>query len=188
MGEFLFPTYRYQLTEQFRLHSTIARPIFKVLYRQWIRTQPKLDRVTLPQARLQAIDVRGKPVEGVNLWEGKRLLRFMSELGAVKAQQMGILAFTKAQATWLQNNCSEFERVFIGSFADWVGKEIEILLISCVGYPQQLAKSDLAITLTRASDYLILFADCQLWRSQQSPMQDLLYQPELERAREVSLK
>ncbi|MDJ0573416.1 MAG: hypothetical protein QNJ53_30865 [Pleurocapsa sp. MO_192.B19] len=184
LGEFLLPTYRYRLTEQFRLHSTIARPIFDVLYGQWIRTQPKLDRVTLPQARLQVIDVRGKPLDGVNSWEGKRLLKFMSELG--KAQQIGILAFTEAQKTWLQNNCtSEYRQVFIGSFADWVDKEIEILLISCVGYPQQLTRSDLAIALTRASDYLILFADYQLWSSRSSPMQNLLSQPELQITRIV---
>ena len=188
LGEFLLPTYRYQLTEQFRLHFTIARPIFDVLYSQWIRTQPKLETVSLSQARLQMIDVRGKPVDRVNIWEGKRLLKFMSELGAAKAKQIGILAFTEAQKAWLQNNCaSEYQKVFIGSFADWVGKEIEILLISCVGYPQKLAVSDLAIALTRASDYLILFGDYQLWSSQPSPMQNLLFQPELQREREVSL-
>ena len=188
LGEFLLPTYRYQLTEQFRLHSTIARPIFDVLYRQWILTQPKLDAVTLPQGRLQMIDVRGKPVDGVNSWEGKRLLKFMSELGAAKAKQIGILAFTEAQKTWFENNCpSEFEEILIGSFNDWVDKEIEILLISCVGCPQQLAVSDFAIALTRASDYLILFGDYQLWSSQSSPMQNLLFQPELQREREVSL-
>ena len=187
LGEFLLPTYRYQLTEQFRLHFTIARPIFDVLYSRWIRTQPKLDTVTLSQERLQTIDVRGQPIDGVNSWEGKRLLQFMSELG-VATEQIGILAFTEAQKTWLQNNCpSKFEEVFIGSFADWVGKEIDILLISCVGYPQQLAVSDLAIALTRASDYLILFADYQLWSSRSSPMRNLLYQPELQREREVSL-
>jgi hypothetical protein len=188
LGEFLLPTYRCQLTEQFRLHSTIARPIFDLLYHQWIRTQPKLDAVTLPQRRLQMIDVRGKPVDEVNSWEGKRLLKFISELGAAKAKHIGILAFTEAQKTWFENNCpSEFKEISIGSFADWVGKESEILLISCVGCPQQLAVSDLAIALTRASDYLILFGDYQLWSSRSSPMQNLLFQPELQREREVSL-
>ena len=187
LGEFLLPTYRYLLTEQFRLHFTIARAIFDVLYSQWIRTQPKLDIVTLPQARLQMIDVRGKPIDGVNSWEGKRLLKFMSELGVAKAKQIGILAFTEAQKTWLQDNCTSEDRVFIGSFADWVGKEIEILLISCVGYPEKLTAANNAIALTRASDYLILFGDYQLWSSQPSPIQDLLFQPELQRAREISL-
>ena len=127
LGEFLLPTYRYQLTEQFRLHSTIARPIFEALYGQWIPTQPQPDTLTLPQltARLQMIDVRGKPVEQENVWEGKRLLQFMYELGIARATQIGILAFTEAQRNWLQNNCSpEYQQVFIGSFADWVGKEI----------------------------------------------------------------
>ena len=188
LGEFLLPTYRYQLTEQFRLHFTIARPIFDVLYSQWIRTQPKLDAVTLPQKRLQMIDVRGKPMDGVNSWEGKRLLKFMSELGVAKAKQIGILAFTTAQKTWFENNCpSEFQEIFIGSFTEWVDKEIEILLISCVGYPQQLSVSEIAIALTRASDYLILFGDYQFWSSRSSPMQNLLFQPELQREREVSL-
>lgn len=189
LGEFLLPTYRCQLTEQFRLHSTIARPIFDVLYSQWIRTQPQPDTITLSQERLQMIDVRGKPVDGINSWEGKRLLKFMSELGAAKAKQTGILAFTAAQKTWLQNNCPlEYGEVFIGSFADWAGKEIEILLVSCVGYPEKLTAANNAIALTRASDYLILFGDYQLWSSQPSPLQDLLYRPELIREREVSLK
>lgn len=188
LGEFLLPTYRYQLTEQFRLHSTIARPIFDVLYGQWIRTQPQPDTITLSQERLQIIDVRGKPVDGINSWEGKRLLKFMSELGAAKAKQTGILAFSEAQKTWLQNNCPlEYGEVFIGSFADWVGKEIEILLVSCVGYPEKLTAANNAIALTRASDYLILFGDYQLWSSQPSPLQGLLYCPELIREREVSL-
>ncbi len=180
LGEFLLPTYRYQLTEQFRLHSTIARPIFETLYGQWIRTQPRSDTITLPQltARLQMIDVRGKAIEKENAWQGRRLLKFMSELGVAKAKQIGILAFTEAQKTWLQNNCPpEYQQVFIGSFADWVGKEIKILLVSCVGYPEEIAVSDLAIALTRASDYLILFGDYQLWNSKSSPLQDLLFQP-----------
>ena len=190
LGEFLLPAYRYRLTEQFRLHSTIARPIFKTLYSQWIHSQPQPNTITLPQltARLQMMDVRGKPIQQENPWEGKRLLQFMSDLGASKATQIGILAFTEAQKNWLQNHCSlEYQQVFIGSFADWVGKEINILLVSCVGYPEQLTASESAITLTRASDYLILFGDYQLWTSQPSPMQDLLFQPELQREREVSL-
>ena len=189
LGEFLLPTYRYQLTEQFRLHSTIARPIFDVLHDRWIRTQPQPNSITLSQQRLQIIDVRGKPIDGVNLWEGKRLLQFMSELGTVKAKQTGILAFSAAQKTWLQNNCPpEYREVFIGSFADWVGREIEILLVSCVGYPEKLTAANNAIALTRARDYLILFGDYQLWSSQRSPLQDLLYRPELIREREVSLR
>ena len=189
LGKFLLPTYRCQLTEQFRLHSTIARPIFDVLFDRWIRTQPQPNTITLPQERLQMIDVRGKPVDGINSWEGKRLLKFMSELGAAKAKQTGILAFSAAQKTWLQNNCPlEYGEVFIGSFADWIGKEIEILLVSCVGYPEKLTAANNAIALTRASDYLILFGDYQLWSSQPSPLQDLLYRPELIREREVSLK
>ena len=188
LGEFLLPTYRCQLTEQFRLHSTIARPIFDVLYDRWIRTQPQANTITLPQERLQIIDVRGKPIDGINSWEGKRLLNFMSELGAAKAKQIGILAFSAAQKTWLEHNCPlEYREVFIGTFADWVGKEIEILLVSCVGYPEKLTAANNAIALTRASDYLILFGDYQLWSSQPSAMQNLLYRPELIREREVSL-
>ena len=189
LGEFLLPTYRYRLTEQFRLHSTIARPIFDVLYAQWIRTQPQPNTITLPQPRLQIIDVRGKPTDGINSWEGTRLLKFMCELGVNNAKQTGILAFSAAQKTWLQTNCPwEYRQVFIGSFADWVGREIEILLVSCVGYPEKLTAANNTIALTRASDYLIFFGDYQLWRSQPSPLQDLLYRPELIREREVSLR
>lgn len=190
LGEFLLPTYRYQLTEQFRLHSAIAKPVFESLYNQRIRTQPQSDVLTLPQltARLQWQDVRGKAVERENAWEGKRLLKFMSDLGAARSMQIGILAFTEAQRDWLRNHCPpEFSNVAIGSFADWVGKEIRILLVSCVGEPENLTVENLAIALTRASDYLILFGDYQLWSDRVSPMRDLLRQSELQREREVSL-
>jgi energy-coupling factor transporter ATP-binding protein EcfA2 len=190
LGEFLLPTYCYRLTEQFRLHSAIAKPVFETLYNQRIRTQPQSNVLTLPQltARLQWQDVRGKAVERENLWEGKRLLKFMSDLGATRSMQIGILAFTEAQRNWLRNHCPpEFSNVAIGSFADWVGKEIKILLVSCVGDLENLTIKNLAIALTRASDYLILFGDYQLWSDRVSPMQDLLSQPELQREREVSL-
>ncbi|MBE9168939.1 hypothetical protein IQ238_15940 [Pleurocapsales cyanobacterium LEGE 06147] len=190
LGEFLLPTYRYQLTEQFRLHSTIAKPVFESLYNQRIRTQPQSDILTLPQltARLQWQDVRGTPVEKENPWEGKRVLKLMSALGATRSTQMGILAFTDAQRDWLCNHCPpEFSNVSIGSFADWIGKERRMLLVSCVGEPENLTEANLAIALTRASDYLILFGDYQLWSDRVSPMQDLLRQSELQREREVSL-
>lgn len=189
LGEFLLPCYRYQLREQFRLHSSIAKPIFETLHSKWIRTQTHSD-VLIPQltARLQWQDVRAKPVQQENRWEGNRVLKFMSRLGCAQAKHIGILAFTEAQRDWLRANCPpEFSEVGIGSFADWVGEERRILLVSCVGYPEKLEAQASAIALTRAKDYLILFGDYQLWLTQPSPLQSLLEQRELQREREVSL-
>ena len=190
LGEFLSPAYCYQLNEQFRVHSHIAKPIFETLYGKWVRTQPRSDALTLPQltARLQWQDLRATPAQQVNPWEGNRVLRFMSELGYAGAKNIGILAFTEAQRDWLRANCSpQFREVFIGSFTDWVGEETKVLLISCVGEPERLTAQNLAIALTRASDYLILFGNYSLWLTQSSPLQPLLKQRELQREREVSL-
>lgn len=190
LGEFLLPAHRYQLNEQFRLHSRIARPIFETLYNRWIHTQPRSDVLTLPQltARLQWQDVRATSMQQKNTLEGNRVLKFLSELSYTRAKQIGILAFTKAQRDWLRANCfPAFKEVFIGSFAEWVEKERKILLVSCVGNPKELRAQDLAIALTRASDYLIFFGDYQLWHTQSSPMQSLLERQELQREREVSL-
>lgn len=190
LGEFLLPAYRYQLDEQFRLHSSIARPIFESIHNKWIQTQPRSDVLTLPQltARLQWQDIRSTAKQQENPWEGNRVLKFLSNLGCNYAKQVGILAFTQAQRDWLSVHCPpEFREVFIGSFADWVGKEKKILLISCVGNPERLELRDLEIALTRASDYLILFGNYQLWSTELSPMQSLLEHRELQREREVSL-
>jgi hypothetical protein len=190
LGEFLLPAYRYQLDEQFRLHSSMARPILETLYDRWIHTQPRSDVLTLPQltARSQWQDIRSFSAQQENPWQGNRILKFLSELSYTRAKQIGILAFTEAQRDWLRANCpSEFKDVFIGSFTEWVGKERKILLVSCVGNPEKLTLQNLAIALTRASDYLILFGDYQLWRDRSSFMQPLLERQELQREREVSL-
>ena len=60
------------------------------------------------------------------------------------------------------------------------------MLDSCVGEPEKLEEKDLAITLTRAKGYLILFKDYQLWLAHSS-LQPLLKRKELLREREVSL-
>jgi energy-coupling factor transporter ATP-binding protein EcfA2 len=190
LGEFLLPAYRYQLDEQFRLHFSMARPILETLYDRSIHTQLRADVLTLPQltARSQWQDVRSFSLQPENPWQGNRILKFLSELSYTRAKQVGILAFTEAQRDWLRANCPpEFKQVFIGSFTEWVGKERKILLVSCVGNPEQLTLQNLALALTRASDYLILFGDYQLWCDRSSFMQPLLERQELQREREVSL-
>lgn len=190
LGEFLLPTYKYQLCEQYRLHFAIAQPIFEVLYDRWIRTQPQSNLLTLPQltARLQWQDVRAQPTQQENALEGKRIFKFISGLDYKQLEQLGILTFTKAQRDWLLKHCPpEFKEVSIAPLSDWIAKESKILLVSCVGETETLTKEDLAIALTRGSDYLILFGNYQVWRDRSSPLQPLLQRRELQTEREVSL-
>lgn len=155
LGEFLLPAYCPFITEQFRLHSDIATPVFDMLYGCWIRSQSQASSLTLPHfpARLQWQDVRAQPEQQRNLWEGNRLLKFLSQFLPQQALNIGILAFTEAQRDWLlANSPSGFRDVLIGTIAEWVGQERQILLVSCVGYPELLQSKDLEIVLTRGSD------------------------------------
>ena len=189
LGEFLLPSYRYKLSQQFRLHDSFAKPILETLYHQWINTPVKTNVFSYPQLKSRWLwqNVCSTPKDNHNQWEGTRLLKFLSGLGAAQAEKIGILALTEAQRDWLRANCpSDFQKVFIGTCVDWIAREVEILLISCVGYPQQLQTKDLAIALTRPKSYLILFGDYSLWSKESSPLQALVNHPNLHREREVS--
>lgn len=191
LGEYLLPSYRYQLTHQFRLHNSLARPIVETLYDQWISTESKAEILTLPQLGGRCLweNVCSSPVDGINLWEGTKLLKFMGRLGAPQPKQLGIVAFTEAQRDWLIANLPEgFEEVRIATCEGWIAKEVEILLVSCVGDPEKLRLENLAIALTRALDYLIIFGDYAVWSQKSSPLQALANHPDLYRQREVSLK
>jgi hypothetical protein len=97
LGEFLLPTYRYTLTEQFRLHSAMARPIWETLYQRWIHTQPRSDILTVPQlgTRLQWQDIRSSSSQSENPWEGNRVLKFLSALGRNRSEEVGILIYDR---------------------------------------------------------------------------------------------
>jgi hypothetical protein len=60
-----------------------------------------------------------------------------------------------------------------------------MILINCVGNPQDITREDINIILTRGREYLIFFGDYDLWKQTHSPLQNLLNQAELSKERMV---
>lgn len=189
LSQYLCPAYRYRLPQQFRLHFSIARPIIGSLYRNTvIETAYRHDSLHLPVLfhRWGWQEVRSLPADDINTIEGRRLLQYLTRLDGIPSDAIGVLTFTTRQKQWLRENLpAGWEGVFIGNIEDWAGKEIPILLISCVGYPEKLKRQDLKIALTRCRDYLILFGNGKQWLKFVSPLQSLLTAEEIQREREV---
>ena len=114
---------------------------------------------------------------------------FLQSLQIPSNIKVGILAFYESQAQWLKANCPVdwLERVYIGTAEEWTGKECQIMLISCVGYPDRVSPSAICIALTRASEALILFGNQQTWQESDSLLSRLFHQTQLHSNREVSL-
>ena len=85
----LLPNYRYNLSQQYRLHPFLAEPIFKTLYDDYISSVFQGDRLDLPQLKSRLIwqDVRTDAENDVNPIEGNRLLRFLAQFQNVPAEK-----------------------------------------------------------------------------------------------------
>ena len=187
----LSPAYRLSLLENFRLHPEIATPIYEAIRDSYVHTP--LQRIhDLPpdgKNRLVWQDIPTNPEGDRNQLEGSELLYFLQSLQIPSNIKVGILAFYESQVQWLKINCSVdwLERVYIGTAEEWTGKECQIMLISCVGYPDRVSPSAICIALTRASEALILFGNQQTWQESDSLLSRLFHQPQLHSNREVSL-
>ena len=184
LTQHLFPTYVYQLTEQFRLHRDIAKLIYPVVCHCWMSTQRLQIANYSPQIK-QRLVWRDIPHEAA----GEQIIQYIREnLSPQLSSQMGIMTFSTQERDWLRNYLpEEFSGIFIGIVAEWVGKERAIAIIDCAENPENVPHQDMITVLTRGQDYLILFGDADLWEKDNSPIQSLLLQPELYKERRVVL-
>ncbi|MGI2906647.1 AAA domain-containing protein [Tolypothrix sp. VBCCA 56010] len=172
LSQHLLPTYHYQLTEQFRLHSEIAKLVYPVICNNWIQTQrtPIDYQLTQLKHRLVWQDVPNQKV-------GEEIIKFIQSLDPQLSSQIGIITFDVQQRDWLLANSPKFSQLLIGTVAEWAGIERAIVIVSCVGHPENIAVEAINIALTRGQDYLILFGDYDFWRQPGSPLRSFLYQP-----------
>jgi hypothetical protein len=190
LGEFLSPAYRYRLHEQFRLHHLISQPVYKALYNRWVHTHTTTSPLTLPQltARLQWQDIPGQVEQSVNAWEGNQILTFLQRFQISLMTEIGILTFSPAQRDWFNEHLtSQFHAVKVGAIPEWAGQERRIMMLSCGSNPKIISSDELAIALTRARDYLILFGDFRVWQEARTPLQQILMSQDIQREREVVL-
>lgn len=188
LGEYLFPTYRYRLVEQFRIHRNLSVPIFKALYNTWIQpsaTQPSLQLTSLPN-QLVWKHVPGKPGEIMNPWEGKQVLGSLLSIGSVLAHKTGIMVINLKQKKWIKDNLPpNFSSVKVGIPDDWRGESRAIMLIMLGRNPRNISHSEMELALTRANDYLILFGNKEKWSRGNNPIAYLLADNVMSQEREV---
>lgn len=185
------PSYRMTLNENFRINSELAQPIYKVVRDSYLHT-PMLKINNSPldgKHRLVWQDIPSEPEGDCNQIEGAELLYLLQILTVKANQKIGILSFYALQVQWLQENCPDywFDRVYIGTAEAWAGRECQIMLISCVGYPERVSPEQICIALTRASDAVVLFGNQRTWEQSNSLISKLFQQPQLYSSREVSL-
>jgi AAA domain len=183
----LLPTYRCSLHEQFRLHPTLARPVYETLVDQWIQTQPRSIPINLAHhpSRLIWQDVPGVAPDKSysNETEGRRILEYLQQL-SIAPDAIGIVTFHAAQRDWLQEHCPpQLRSIKIGTIAEWIGQERPIVLLSCAGQAAQVAPEHIVTALTRGQDYLMIFGQVEYWRKHSPIMQSLSYHPSLHKER-----
>jgi hypothetical protein len=185
----LLPPYRCSLHEQFRLHPTLARPVYETLIDQWVQTQPRPIPLNLAHysSRLIWQDVPGIAVPRDNSYsneaEGRKILEHLQQL-PISPDHLGIVTFHTAQRDWLQEHCPpQLRSIKIGTIAEWVGQERPIVLLSCVGQVAQVTPERIATALTRGQDYLMIFGQVEYWRKHSPIMQSLLLYPSIHKER-----
>jgi len=172
LTQYLLPAYRYQLTEQFRLHPEIARLVYPVICDRSLQTQSSPIHYDLPHLKHRLVwhDVP-------NQTEGEHIIRFLQSLNPQLISQIGIITFCSQERDQLKANLlQDFSDILIATVGEWAGLERAISIVSCAGNPA-ITPEDINIALTRGQDYLILFGDYEHWRQFASPIRTLLAQP-----------
>lgn len=183
LSQHLLPSYRYQLTEQYRLHPEIANIVDPIICDRWMQTKDLRQHYHLPHLTNRLIwqDVQ-------NNTAGERILQFLHNFNPQLSSQIGIITFCTQGRDWLQANTpAEFSELFIGTVAEWAGIERAITIVNFPEHRQNLTPADINIALSRGQDYLILFGDYDFWREHDSPIRNLLYHPQLYKERGVVL-
>ncbi|MBD2207386.1 hypothetical protein H6G33_15465 [Calothrix sp. FACHB-1219] len=183
LNQHLLPSYRYQLTEQYRIHPEIFKIVEPVICDRWIHTKYSRQHYHIPQLTNRLIwhDVS-------NQQTSEKIIQFLHTLNSQISSQIGIVTFCTQARDWLKaNSPTDFTELFIGTVAEWAGIERAIVIINCPENLENLTSSDINIALSRGQDYLILFGDFDFWRQLGSPLRTLLSQPELYKERGVVL-
>ncbi len=179
----LFPTYVYELTEQFRLHQKIAELVYPCICDDWIQTQSWNTHYYFPETKKRLIwnDISNPKTK-------ENIIQFIQTLDKEIIPQIGIITFSIQDRDDLQKNLSrDYGKIFIGTIAEWVGNEREIIIVNFSNLFEKLTLADVSVVLTRAKDYLFLFGDYDLWRKNNSPFKQFLNQPKLYKERLVIL-
>ncbi|MBA3924023.1 MAG: hypothetical protein H0X31_20930 [Nostocaceae cyanobacterium] len=171
LAQHLLPAYRYQLTEQFRLHPEIAKLVYPVIGDRWVQTLFSPIHYDLPQLRHRLVwhDVP-------NQTEGEHIVKFLQSLNPQLSSQIGIITFCPQERDQLQANLRKFSEILIATVTEWAGLERAISIVSFAGNPA-MTQEDINTALTRGQDYLIFFGNYEHWRQLASPIRTLLAQP-----------
>jgi hypothetical protein len=184
LKQHLLPTYTYQLKEQFRIHPEIAELVYPSIANDWVQTQYSNINNPLSETSTRLIwqDVRHE--NAVN-----QIISFVQNIQAANPeniQKIGIITFSLENRDYLKNNINlAGDQPFIGTIEEWYGNEKEIIIVDCAVNPENVNIGDINTALTRGKDYLFLFGDYDLWKTYKSPLQSLLYHPELYKERLV---
>lgn len=176
----LLPAFVVHLSEQFRLHSEIATPVYRGISNRWILSQRVRSDYHLTQLRHRLVwqDVPSQTAS-------EQILKFIQNLDPQLSSQIGIITFCTQQRDWLQSHLTPFADILIGTVAEWAGIERAIAIICCVGNLDIITPEYINIALTRGQEYLILFGNYDYWWQSNSPLRALLAQPELHKERTV---
>lgn len=180
LSECLSPAYRTNLSENFRLHPMLSRPIFSTFYHSEPYSSLQNYSYRTFQNRLRWIDVR----EDELIFS--QLLDFIENSDIdIHSIKVGILTFSITAKQFVQNQCPEqwLNHIFVDSWENWYGRECNVLLIICDG--TKATPDQLRLALTRASDAVICFGDIS--RYEMSSFRTLIRDKALTIEREVSL-
>jgi len=180
LSECLSPAYRTHLSENFRLHPMLSRPIFSTFYHSQPYSPLQNYSYRTFQDRLRWIDVHEDELIAPQLFDF--IENSDIDLFSIK---VGILTFSITSKEVVQNQCPEqwLNQIFIDSWENWYGKECNVLLIVCDG--TKPTPDQLRLALTRANDAIVCFGDIS--RYEISSFRTLIRDKALTIEREVSL-
>lgn len=184
LKQHLLPTYVYQLKEQFRIHPEIAELVYPCISNDWVQTQyVNINNLLLETPkRLFWQDVNHENVEQQIVNFIQNIENFNPEI----IQRIGIITFSLENQDCLKNRLTrEYDQIAIDTVEKWYGNEKEIIIVDFAVKFENITVENISTALTRGKEYLFLFGDYDLWKTYKSPIQSLLYQPELFKERLV---
>ncbi len=183
LNQHLLPAYRYQLTEQFRLHPEIANLVYPVICDRWILNQFSQFDCHFPQIRHRLFWQNTR-----NQRRDEQIIQFIQSFEISLNHKIGIITFERQERDYLRNKLSQrCNEILIGTVSEWTGIEREIVFISFSGHPENVSVKDINIAITRGQSYLFLFGDYDIWSQHSALMRSFLSHPQLHIERTVVL-